>query len=229
MFNLKNLVNAKIVALTAVAGLTPLIAQSALAESTKINSSFERFENGVLITQGTTNPGTSPTTNPGTSPTTNPGTSPTTNPGTSPTTNPGTSPTTNPGEVPTTNPGTSPTNRPGTSPTNRPGTSPTNRPGTSPTNRPGTSPTNRPGTSPNINPNQQRNSPSQPLNGGDNSNELQRNSPDTNRGVTTEMNDMENQDLTSPNPQINNEGVTNSPNNPIENEPDDGFIGVPAR
>jgi hypothetical protein len=172
MFNLKNLVNAKIVALTAVAGLTPLIAQSALAESTKINSSFEQFQDGLLITQGTTNPGTSPTTNPGTSPTTNPG--------------------------------------------------------NSPTNRPGTSPTNNPGNSPTTNPNQQRNSPSQPLNRGDNSNELQRNSPDTNRGVTTEMNDMENQNFTSPNPQINNEGVTNSPNNPIENEPG-GFIGVPAR
>ncbi|MFZ1027377.1 MAG: hypothetical protein WAN66_14295 [Limnoraphis robusta] len=213
MFNLKNLVNAKIVALTAVAGLTPLIAQSALAESTKINSSFERFQDGVLITQGTINPGEVPTTNPGEVPTTNPGEVPTTNPGEVPTTNPGEVPTTNPGEVPTTNPGEVPTTNPGTSPTNRPGTSPTNRPGTSP----------------NINPNQQRNSPSQPLNGGDNSNELQRNSPDTNRGVTTEMNDMENQDLTSPNPQINNEGVTNSPNNPIENEPDDGFIGVPAR
>ncbi len=46
MINLKKLLNGKLFALTAIAGITPFVAQSALAESTSLSS-----EKGVLMTQ----------------------------------------------------------------------------------------------------------------------------------------------------------------------------------
>lgn len=80
MFNLKKLLNSKIIALTAAAGLAPLIGQSVLAQSTNTGANSELFNNQILLSQAINNPGNVPTTNPGNIPTTNPGNVPTTNP-----------------------------------------------------------------------------------------------------------------------------------------------------
>lgn len=74
MINLKKILNSKIVALTAAAGITPLISQSALAESTKTRANSEAFKNRILIAQeAVTTPGDVPTTTPGNVPTTDTG------------------------------------------------------------------------------------------------------------------------------------------------------------
>ena len=66
MINFKNLLNSKIIALTAVVGITPLFAQSSLAESINTRTNSEPFKNNLLIAQeAVTNPGSVPTTTPG--------------------------------------------------------------------------------------------------------------------------------------------------------------------
>ncbi|MEB3280402.1 MAG: hypothetical protein VKK42_15930 [Lyngbya sp.] len=73
MFNFKNFLNSKIIALTAVVGIAPLITQSALAESTNFRGNSEQFEKGILISQATLDNGTTPTiNNPGNVPTSQP-------------------------------------------------------------------------------------------------------------------------------------------------------------
>ena len=74
MINFKNLLNSKIIALTAVVGITPLVAQSSLAESINTKTNSEPLKNHLLIAQeAVTTPGDIPTTTPGNVPTTTPG------------------------------------------------------------------------------------------------------------------------------------------------------------
>ena len=51
MFNLKRLITPVTVTLTALVGITPLITESAWAESIKANNLNNEFNNGVLIAQ----------------------------------------------------------------------------------------------------------------------------------------------------------------------------------